>query len=190
LIQLNASAGQSRKLITVFKERHCRSMVLGQIFFGENAMKKVLLIVTVAALISGAGVAGSAFAENRADRAALTANQIVAEADAHAARVKADLRLTPEQEKNWPGFESALHDIDKTRADRVVAFQAEREQRKDGGDVIQYLNDRAKFLGEHSTNVKKLADAAQPLYASLDDQQKKKFANELINLSREREIDE
>ncbi|WP_020175587.1 Spy/CpxP family protein refolding chaperone [Methyloferula stellata] len=153
-------------------------------------MKKVLLTATVAALISGVGVAGSAFAENRADRAALTANQIVAESDARTAHVKADLRLTPDQEKNWPGFESAVHDIDKARADRLVAFQAEHEKRKDGGDVIQYLNDHAKFLGERSANVKKLADAAQPLYASLDDQQKKKFANELIGLSREREIDE
>ncbi|WP_020175592.1 Spy/CpxP family protein refolding chaperone [Methyloferula stellata] len=153
-------------------------------------MKKVLLTAAVAALISGTGVTGSAFAQSRADRAALTANQIVAESDAHTARVKADLRLTPDQEKNWPGFESAVHDIDKTRADRQVAFQAEREQREDGSDVIQYLNDSAKFLGEHSANVKKLADAAQPLYASLDEQQKKKFANELIGLSREREIDE
>jgi hypothetical protein len=33
--------------------------------------------------------------------------------------------------------------------------------------------------------VKKLADAARPLYESLDEQQKRRFANELIRLSQE-----
>jgi hypothetical protein len=37
--------------------------------------------------------------------------------------------------------------------------------------------------------VKKVADAAQPLYASLDEQQKKHFEKELISLSRERDAD-
>jgi hypothetical protein len=37
--------------------------------------------------------------------------------------------------------------------------------------------------------MKKLADAAQPLFASLDDQQKKRFANELLDYSRGRTAD-
>jgi hypothetical protein len=121
------------------------------------------------------------------DRAALGANQIVNEADARTAGIKADLHLTPEQQKNWPGFESSLHDIDKARADRRVAFQAERGQKS--GDVIDYLNRHAKALDARSADVKKLADAAQPLYASLDEQQKRQFANQLIRLSRELDID-
>jgi hypothetical protein len=35
------------------------------------------------------------------------------ELDARVARIKADLRLTPEQEQTWSGFESAVHDIGK-----------------------------------------------------------------------------
>ncbi|MGA7426058.1 MAG: hypothetical protein WBX07_05590, partial [Rhodoplanes sp.] len=87
-----------------------------------------------AALIVGAAFTGSASARDRgdrSDRAALTANQIAAEMDARSARIKADLRLTPEQEKNWPGLESALRDIGKNRADRLVAFRAKRAQQKD-----------------------------------------------------------
>ncbi len=60
-------------------------------------------------------------------------------------------------------------------------------QQKDPSDIIEYLSGHAKFLGERSVDLKKLADAAQPLYASLDDHQKKQFANELIRVSRERE---
>jgi type IV secretory pathway VirB10-like protein len=182
-------------------------------------MKKVLLIVAIAALSAGTAFTGSAIAQNRdrADRAAPTANQIVAEEDAHTARIKADLRLTPDQEKNWPGFESALHEIGQTRADRLVAPQADSTQPKadstqpkadsappkaesvppkaesaqqtDSGDVIEYLKREAKALGDRSADVKKLADAAQPLYASLDEHQKRRFANELIHLSRERDIE-
>lgn len=155
-------------------------------------MKKILLTVATAVMIAGSAFTGSAIAQNRderPDRSALTANQIVAQVDARTARIKADLRLTPEQEKNWPGLASALHDIGKNRADRVIAFHTERGQQKDTGDVIEYLNSHAKFLGDRSADVKKLADAAQPLYASLDEQQKKRFANELIRLSRERDID-
>jgi len=151
-------------------------------------MKKAVMIVAAVALIAGTAFTGSAIAQNRADRAdraALTANQIVAQADARTARIKADLRLTPEQEKSWPGLESALRDIGKDRADRLVAFRAERGQQIEPGDVIEYLTSQAKSLGERSADVKKLADAAQPLYVSLDEQQKRRFANELIRLSRE-----
>jgi len=156
-------------------------------------MKKTVLIVVTSALMVSA--AFSVMAQDRrdrghrAERVALTANQIVAQADAHTAQIKADLRLTPEQEKNWPGIATALHDIGKNRADRMVSFRAEREQKKDPGDVIEYLNSHAKFLGERSVNVKKLSDAAQPLYVSLDDQQKRRFADELMRFSRGRDID-
>jgi hypothetical protein len=119
------------------------------------------------------------------DRAAQAANQFVAEADARTAGIKADLHLTPEQDKNWAGFESSLHDIDKNRADRLVAYQGERGQQKESGDVIEYLNSHAKALDERSADMKKLADAAQPLYASLEPQQKRQFAEELIRLTRD-----
>ncbi len=135
----------------------------------------------------GQGIPSTASGPTAADRAAQAANQLVAEADARTAGIKANLHLTLEQEKNWPGFASSLHDIDKNRADRLVAFQAERGQQKESGDVIEYLNSQAKALGERSADMKKLADAAQPLYASLDEQQKRQFANELIRLSHERD---
>jgi hypothetical protein len=72
-------------------------------------MKKIPLILAAAALSAGTAFTGSTLAQNRdrADRGAPTANQIVAEEDAHTACIKADLRLTSDQETNWPGFETA-----------------------------------------------------------------------------------
>jgi hypothetical protein len=146
--------------------------------------RKVVCFVIAAALISGAGFAGSAVARDRSDRAELTANQIVSEQDARIARIKADLRLTPEQEAKWSGFESAVHDISKKRADRQVAVRAEHPEQKGTADFIEQMRQAAVSMNERSVAEKQLADAAQPLYASLDDQQKKHFADEVIQLNR------
>jgi gas vesicle protein len=127
---------------------------------------------------------GSTYARDRSDRAELTANQITNEFAARTARIKADLRLTPEQEKNWPGFESAMGDMGKRYGDRQTAVQADRTQQKAPPDVIEQLRDEAQFLSDRSADRKTLADAAQPLYASLDDQQKRRFAKDLIDVSR------
>ena len=93
-------------------------------------------------------------------------------------------RLTPEQEKNWPGFETAMSDMSKRYGDRQTAIQADRTQQKARPDIIEQLRDKAQFLSDRSVDRKTLADAAQPLYASLDDQQKRRFAKELLDVSR------
>jgi hypothetical protein len=127
---------------------------------------------------------GSASPGNRSNRAELSANQISNEFAARTARIKADLRLTPEQEKNWPGFESAMNDMGKRYGDRQTAVDADRTQQKAPVDIIEQLRDEAQFLSDRSVDRKMLADAAQPLYASLDDQQKRRFTKELFDVSR------
>ena len=119
---------------------------------------------------------GSAGGRDRWDRTELSANQINDQFAARAARIKADLRLTPEQAKNWPAVESAVKDIGKRNADLQTALRTERTQLKGPFDVIQQMREEARFLGERS------ADAAQPLYVSLNDQQKQRFARELQGL--------
>jgi hypothetical protein len=76
-----------------------------------NAMRKSLNLLTVAALTAACMLSGPADArhrDDRSDRVELSANQIVAQSDARTARLKADLRLTADQEKNWSGFETAI----------------------------------------------------------------------------------
>ena len=152
-------------------------------------MRKALILLTTAALVAGSALAGSAVARDRTDRAELPANQIADQADARTAHIKADLRLTPEQEKNWSGFESAMHDLGKKQADRVIAARAEEAQQKSGPvDAIELMRKEANLESEHAVDQKALADAAQPLYASLDAQQKRRLADELKRLSRERGV--
>lgn len=77
-----------------------------------------------------------------------------------------------------------MKDLGKSNADRQAAFQAERAQQKAPLDAIEQMREEAKFMSERAAERKALADAAQPLYASLDDQQKRRFAKQLFRLDR------
>jgi hypothetical protein len=146
-------------------------------------MKTSLFTLTAAALLAGAALTGSAVAQDSSRRAELSANQIADQVDALTARIRADLRLTPEQENNWAGFESAVRDVSKTRADREVTLRADRAQHKGSVDVIEQMRRGAASMSERSVDQKKIADAAQPLFASLDDQQKRRFAEQLDHIA-------
>ena len=91
--------------------------------------------------------------------------------DARIAALKAGLELTPDQEKNWPGVEQAIRDMAKARQERAAERRREHEQQHPA-DLIQRLRDRADAMTKNAANLKKLADAAQPLYQSLTDDQK------------------
>lgn len=100
-----------------------------------------------------------------------SAADITAFADARIAALKAGLEMTPEQEKNWPAVESALRDIAKQRADRVAA----REKVQKPADPIARLGQRGAAMESRGAALKKLAEAAGPLYQSLTDAQKHRF---------------
>jgi hypothetical protein len=100
-----------------------------------------------------------------------SAQDVAAFGDARIAAVHAGLKLTPEQEKNWPAVEAALRDMAKQRSERFTA-RASADKPK---DPIERMGLRADAMAERGTALKKLADAAGPLYKSLDDGQKHRF---------------
>ena len=71
------------------------------------------------------------------------------------------------KEEKWSGFESAVHDINKKRADHQVAPRAERREQKGPVDFIEQMRQAAVSMSERSVAEKQLADAAQPVYAVL-----------------------
>ena len=99
--------------------------------------------------------------------------------DARVAAIKAGLKLTPDQEKNWPAFEQAYRDVAKLRAERMRArWERRGEFRREGnqdGNPIDRLSRRADRIIAHGTALKHLADATGPLYQSLDESQKQRF---------------
>jgi hypothetical protein len=106
------------------------------------------------------------------DRAAFT--------DARIAAVKAGLKLTPDQEKLWPPVEAAVRDFAKLRIDRANArMNAQRDGSQDQqkpDDMVARLRERADNKATSAAAMKRIADAADPLYKTLDDGQKRRLA--------------
>ena len=87
--------------------------------------------------------------------------------EAGIARLKAALRLTPEQEKHWPRVEAAL---------RAIASEGDRQQVADASGQTGFLSSvgaRATELAVSAAAMRRLASAAQPLVKTLDDAQKR-----------------
>ena len=118
----------------------------------------------------------------------LTAEQIVSNSDGNIERIKAELNLTPEQEKNWAGFSSAMHYLGHNGADRLN-LRIARAKRDPPDDIIEQMRNEAQFLNDRAVDQRSVADAAEPLYASLNDKQKQLFIEEMVRLSHERGLD-
>jgi zinc resistance-associated protein len=97
-----------------------------------------------------------------------TAEDISALTDARIAALKTGLKLSSEQEKQWPALEQALREMAKERADRRAARRNEPRP----GDMIERLRQRADAMTAAGISLKRLADATQPLYQTLDEGQK------------------
>jgi hypothetical protein len=118
----------------------------------------------------------------------LTAEQIVANSDAYIDRIKTELQLTPEQEKHWTAFNSAMHYLGHNGADRLN-LRIARAQRDPPDDIIEQMRNEAQFLNDRAVDQRNVADAAEPLFASLNDKQKAIFIDQMVRLSRERGLD-
>jgi hypothetical protein len=90
--------------------------------------------------------------------------------DVRIALVRAGLQLTPEQEKHWPVLEEAIRARSAGRQKRIAAFvDLTRQQNV---DPVELLRRRADNLTERGTELKKLLDAWQPLWQTLNPDQK------------------
>jgi hypothetical protein len=142
-------------------------------------MWKPVLAGIAALSISGAGLAyaqqtqkpdAPRYRPSLEDRAAMV--------DARIAALREGLKLTAEQEKHWPAVETALRDLAKQRQATMEQRRAARgsDQQAARPDAIARLRRGADAMASRGENLKKLADAAEPLYQTLDEGQKHRFA--------------
>ena len=157
-------------------------------------MKKAIIASIAAVTIVGstAVYAQHRFHHHRHER--MSPEDRSAFIDSRIAAVKAGLQLTPEQEKNWPPVEAAVRDFAKQRIDRANARASERDARRaerdndakgdkpqdraaQGRDFdpVGRLRERADTMAATAAGLKRIADAADPLYKSLDDSQKRRL---------------
>ncbi|MGC2778484.1 MAG: Spy/CpxP family protein refolding chaperone [Bradyrhizobium sp.] len=106
---------------------------------------------------------------NPEDRAAML--------DARIASVHAGLKLSADQDKLWPPVESAVRDLVKLRFDRANArMNASADAQDKDIDPVARLREHADTMAVTADAMKKVADAADPLYKTLDEGQKRRLA--------------
>jgi LTXXQ motif family protein len=140
-------------------------------------MKKVFLAGIAALAIAGSTVA---YAQNRQwfhEHMRVSPEDRAAFADARIAAVHAGLKLTADQEKLWPAVETAARDFAKLRIDRANArMNAKPDDAQTSDDPVARLRLRADNMAATAAAMKKIADAADPLYKTLDEGQKRRLA--------------
>src|SRR6202790_1715841 len=101
-------------------------------------------------------------------------------ADARIAAVHAGLKLNADQEKLWPPVESAVREFAKLRIDRANARmnapQDSQTPAQKPDDPVARLREHADNMATSAAAMKKIADAADPLYKTLDEGQKRRLA--------------
>jgi LTXXQ motif family protein len=151
---------------------------------------EVLMLKTVAAGLTALFVTASSLAYAQApstpasqqENARPSAADLNALTDARIGIVKAALQLTPEQAKYWPAVEEAIRDRAMGRQVRLAAAARLRDQ--GDGDPIDMVRHRADALAQRAAELKQLADAWQPLAATLTPEQKQRLRFFAVNILR------
>jgi hypothetical protein len=133
-------------------------------------MWKLLVVGGAALLAVGSWTVLAQPAPDRPNRPLFSREDAAAFLEARIAALHAGLQLTPEQERQWPAFEQAYRERGKLRLARVAAGPPPAE------DPIARLQRRADALTQQGAVLKRLADAAAPLWQSFDEGQKRRFA--------------
>ncbi len=139
--------------------------------YTEELMKRTLIAGLTALALIGAP---AAFAKQPAPEGAMPEHHKFSPADMKAftdakiAALKAGLELTPDQEKNWAPVEQAIRAMTEARQAHWAKFREEAKSM----DGIAKLRARADAMEQRAAELKKLADAAEPLYRTLSDDQK------------------
>ena len=96
--------------------------------------------------------------------------------------IKAALQLTPEQEKYWPAVEDTIRARLNDRRARIASIEGTVGRARDNPvealrdrNPVEFMHRRAEALAQRAADLKKEADAWQPLYQTLTPEQKRRM---------------
>jgi LTXXQ motif family protein len=153
--------------------------------YTRETSREIPMLKGVVGLVTVLFVAGSAYAQE-ASHAGLSPAELNVLTDARIGMAKAVLQLTPEQAKFWPAIENAIHARAEARQHRIGALKGLAERiRQHDVDLIDVMRVRADSLTERGASLKKLAEAWQPLYQTLNPDQKQRMRLVAMHVLRE-----
>jgi hypothetical protein len=133
----------------------------------------------------------------------LSATDLNSLTDMRVGVLKAALQLTPDQEKYWPAIEEAIRTRAKNRQARLERIAELHDGAMDAlhqSNPVELMQRRADRLIQRGGDLKKLADAWDPLYKTLSEDQKRRMSfasyvvmrgmRDVIEHSREAEEDD
>jgi len=151
-------------------------------------MIKNIAIAATAVLITASPLAHAAEQSSTTVTMGPSADDLNALTDARVALIKAALQLTPDQEKYWPAIETAMRERSKNRQARLKRLV---ELRDNGpldalrqSNPVQLMQHRAEILGQRAADLKKVADAWEPFYPTLSQDQKKRMVFVMVVAAR------
>jgi hypothetical protein len=142
-------------------------------------MIKRIAVAATAVLITALPLAYAAETETTSTvgmRHPITGADFNALTDARVGIIKAALQLTPDQEKYWPAVEEAIRARGKNQQARFERVAALRDSSPMEGNAVELMQRRADVLIQRGNDLKKLAEAWEPLYKTLSPDQKKRVA--------------
>jgi LTXXQ motif family protein len=142
-------------------------------------MKRILLCALTAVAVSvssfaltAAGAAGDQSVEAAdKERTQHWAAEYETMMDARLGGMKAALKLTPQQNPLWEAFENAARGGAKSRMDDMRQMMENRDRMS----PLERMDATASHMARRADELKKISEAAKPLYGALDDTQKHKF---------------
>jgi hypothetical protein len=145
------------------------------------------MLKIIAAGATALFVTASSFAYAQAPSAGarerLSAADMGALTDARINIVKTALQLSSDQEKYWPAIEDAIRARAKDREAGITTEAARVNELRERSpvealrdrDPVNFMHRRADALAQRAADLKRLADAWQPLYQTLNPEQKRRM---------------
>jgi zinc resistance-associated protein len=114
---------------------------------------------------------GQSSVSSNAQGSKFTAEDDAAFFEARLAAIRTGLRSTASQEAMWPPVEAAARDMAK----QTMELRAQRESLGAASDPIERMARMGDAASKRGAAMTKLAEAARPLYASLNEDQKRRL---------------
>ena len=142
-------------------------------------MKKKAAVAAIALLMTTSSIALAAETSTTVGVRHPSAADLKSLTDMRVGVIKAALQLTPDQEKLWPAVEDAIRARAKNQQARLERFAELRDTATTDAmrdrNPVDLMQRRADNLVQRGTDLKKLADAWEPLYKTLSQDQKRRM---------------